>query len=90
MKLLTDLLLSAVRVVEAEMRDLKRGAIRAGGTMALLWLAVLLAAGGIGLLVASAFIAISGVLGPSIAALLTGCGVLILAVCLAAGAKWLT
>jgi len=76
-KLLTDLLLSVVSLVEAEARSLQQAIVHTVTSVFVILFAFALLLGGLGLLVACAVMSIQVVLGPKVALLLVGGGVLI-------------
>jgi len=87
LKLLTDYLLSAANVVEAEVKHAedRLKSVIAEGVMMFVAAVVLLTA--VGFLLASAFLAIASALGATLAALLVGGGTFLLALVIMAMAK---
>lgn len=84
MKALADLFLSAVELVEAEGRDLRRWALRFGVSLSLVLAAVILATLGVLTLLAALFVALKDTsLGTAWSLVITGVAILI-----CAGVAW--
>ena len=88
MKVLVEILAAALGMVKAEARQLKHEATSVAGGLLLLKAATTVMLGGLGLLAACMFIAISCALGPALAALLSGATLLLVGLILAGLAKW--
>lgn len=82
MKVILDLIMLARHWIRYEAVRAKRTAVEAVMSVAMILLAFVLVLGAVGLLLTSAFIAISVHLGAALAALLTGGGLLMLALVL--------
>ncbi len=82
MSWLSELVGAVGGAVTAEMRlmrlELQKAVVRAMSVMMTVWMACVLLLLAVGMLIASAFIAICSALGPAIAALLTGAALLVL------------
>ena len=77
MKALTELFISAVELVEAEGRDLRRWALRVGVSLSLVLAAVLLGTLGVLALLGAVFVAVKDSIGPAWALVITGVAILI-------------
>ncbi|MCE9590050.1 MAG: hypothetical protein K8S99_05955 [Planctomycetes bacterium] len=85
MKLLTDVFISAVELLEAEARDLRRGAYRLGAAMGMLTIAVILGAAGILAVGGALFMLLQWWIGPIGAAAIVGAALMA-----GAGGLWWT
>jgi hypothetical protein len=87
---IVDFVVALTDLLEAEAQALRQGAVKLGIGLGLVMVGATLLLGALGLLIASAFIGISCALGPAIAALLTGSGLLLVAVIVMLVAKWMS
>lgn len=90
MKAISDLVIAAIDLVEAEARSLRRGLLKAIAAMGLALAASILVLGAVVLLLYGLYLALLPGAGPTGAALITGVIGLVLAGGLIGGAVWIS